>query len=142
MAIASGRVERPIKALRQGGRATWFLSTATPAAARKQWIAGSLRPKGRIHVDEGAARALGEGRSLLPAGVTAVEGDFERGDAVSVVNGQGIELARGLVAYSRAEAALIAGKRSDQTPEILGYRGRNEMIHRDDLVVTQRNPDS
>jgi glutamate 5-kinase len=97
--------------------------------------AGSLKPKGRIVVDAGAARALAEGRSLLPAGVTAVEGGFEKGDAVSVVTAAGIELARGLVAYSRAEAAAIAGKRSDQTPAILGYRGRNEIIHRDDLVL-------
>jgi glutamate 5-kinase len=135
MVITSGHVERPITALKQGARATWFLANSSPQAARKQWIAGSLKPKGRIVVDAGAARALAEGRSLLPAGVTAVEGGFEKGDAVSVVTAAGIELARGLVAYSRAEAAAIAGKRSDQTPAILGYRGRNEIIHRDDLVL-------
>jgi len=136
MVITNGHVRRPISVLKGGGRATWFVSTATPKAARKQWIAGSLGSRGRIVVDAGAARALAEGRSLLPAGVTAVEGDFGKGDSVSVVNGTGTELARGLVAYSRAEAEAIAGKRSDEIPGILGYRGRNEMIHRDDLVLT------
>jgi glutamate 5-kinase len=136
MAITSGHVLRPISALRDGARATWFLSDASPQAARKQWIAGSLRPKGRIVVDEGAARALAEGGSLLPAGVVAVEGEFGRGDSVSVVNGEGREVARGLIAYSRDEAAAIAGKRSTDIAAVLGYRGRNEMIHRDDLVLT------
>lgn len=136
MVITSGRVAQPISKLREGSRATWFLSTATPQAARKQWIAGSLEPKGRIVVDEGAYRALSEGRSLLPAGVQAVEGRFDRGDSVSVVNGAGGEVARGLVAYSHDEAALIAGRRSGDIAEVLGYRGRNEIIHRDDLVLT------
>ncbi|HUF71680.1 MAG TPA: glutamate 5-kinase [Gammaproteobacteria bacterium] len=136
MVITSGHVMRPIRTLREGARATWFLSDASPQAARKQWIAGSLRPKGRIVVDDGASRALAEGRSLLPAGVVAVEGEFGRGDSVSVVNGEGREVARGLVAYSCDEAAAIAGKRSADIAEVLGYRGRNEMIHRDDLVLT------
>jgi glutamate 5-kinase len=136
MVITSGHVMRPIRTLREGARATWFLSQASPQAARKQWIAGSLRPKGRIVVDDGASRALAEGKSLLPAGVVSVEGKFERGDSVSVVNGKGREVARGLVAYSRDEAAAIAGKQSADIAEVLGYRGRNEMIHRDDLVLT------
>lgn len=140
MAITSGRVERPISRLRNGGTATWFLSNATPQAARKQWIAGSLSPRGRIVVDDGAGRALGDGRSLLPAGVVAVEGGFERGDAVRVVDGRGHEVARGLVAYSSDEASRIAGKRSSDIAEVLGYCGRNEMIHRDDLVLT--SPDA
>jgi len=135
MVITNGHVERPLRALADGARATWFLASSSPQAARKQWIAGSLKPKGRLVVDDGAARALTEGRSLLPAGVTAVQGRFEKGDSVSVISAQGFELARGLVAYSCAEAAAIAGKRSDQTPGILGYRGRNEIIHRDDLVL-------
>jgi glutamate 5-kinase len=137
MVITNGHVERPLQALANGARATWFLASSSPSAARKQWIAGSLKAKGRLVVDEGAARALSEGRSLLPAGVTAVSGNFEKGDSVSVVTAQGQELARGLVAYSCMEAAAIAGKRSGQTPEILGYRGRNEIIHRDDLVLTK-----
>ena len=136
MAITNGHVANPIQALRAGSRATWFLSAANPKAARKRWIAGSLSPKGRIVVDAGASRALADGRSLLPAGVIAVEGEFERGDSVSVVDGAGRELARGLVAYSGDEAKAIAGKRSQDIEVVLGYRGRNEIIHRDDLVLT------
>jgi glutamate 5-kinase len=136
MVITNGHVAHPIKALGEGRRATWFLSTATPQAARKQWIAGSLKVRGRIVVDDGAARALAAGRSLLSAGVVAVEGEFERGDSVSVVNGKGKEVARGLVAYSRGEVARIAGRQSGEIVDVLGYRGRDEMIHRDDLVLT------
>jgi glutamate 5-kinase len=136
MVITNGHLAHPIRALGEGGRATWFLSMATPQAARKQWIAGSLKVRGRIIVDDGAGRALAAGRSLLAAGVVAVEGQFERGDSVSVVNGKGTEVARGLVAYSQAEAARIAGRQSGEIVDILGYRGRDEMIHRDDLVLT------
>jgi glutamate 5-kinase len=136
MCIASGRVARPISALLGGGRATWFLPRATPGAARKQWIAGTLKPRGSVRVDAGAERALVAGRSLLPAGVTVVEGTFVRGDAVSVVAADGHELARGLIAYPADEAVRIAGKRSSEIAEILGYSGRDEMIHRDDLVLT------
>ncbi|MBN1240773.1 MAG: glutamate 5-kinase [Gammaproteobacteria bacterium] len=138
MAIASGRVERPLDALRRGARATWFLPGATPAAARKQWIAGTLQPKGAIRVDDGAERALAAGRSLLPAGVAAVDGVFERGDAVRVLASDGAELGRGLIAYSADEARSIAGRKSQDIERILGYRGRDEMIHRDDLVLTKR----
>jgi glutamate 5-kinase len=136
MCIASGRVERPIRALLSGGKATWFEPRATPGAARKQWIAGTLKPRGTLRVDAGAERALAAGRSLLPAGVTAVEGPFGRGDAVSVVGADGREIARGLSAYPAEEATLIAGRRSTDIPEILGYSGRDEIIHRDDLVLT------
>ncbi len=135
VAITNGRVRRPLKALSEGGRATWFLSTATPAAARKQWIAGTLKPKGSVSVDAGAERALAAGRSLLPAGVTEVAGDFERGDAVRVLSGLGVELGRGLIGYSSDEARAIAGKQSEFIASVLGYRGRDEMIHRDDLVL-------
>ena len=135
VAITSGRVRQPLKALSEGGRATWFLSTATPAAARKQWIAGTLKPKGSVSVDAGAERALASGRSLLPAGVTAVEGRFERGDAVRVLSQPGVELGRGLIGYSSDEARAIAGKQSEFIASVLGYRGRDEMIHRDDLVL-------
>lgn len=135
MAIASGRVRRPLKSLCDGDRATWFLPTATPATARKQWIAGTLKPKGSVRVDAGAERALVAGRSLLPAGVTGVDGSFERGDAVRVVNGTGSEVGRGLIGYSSDEARAIAGKQSESIASVLGYRGRDEMIHRDDLVL-------
>jgi glutamate 5-kinase len=139
MVITNGHVSRPISALRAGAQATWFLPAATPRAARKQWIAGSLKPKGSIVVDDGAQKALASGRSLLPAGVTRVEGEFERGDSVRVMSRDGRELGRGLVAYSRSEAEVIAGKRSEQIAGILGYGGRNEMIHRDDLVLTPQD---
>jgi glutamate 5-kinase len=135
MCIATGRLARPISALLEGGKATWFLPSATPGAARKQWIAGTLKPKGTLRVDAGAERALAAGRSLLPAGVTAVEGPFGRGDAVSVLSADGREIARGLTAYPADEAAQIAGRRSGDIHEILGYSGRDEIIHRDDLVL-------
>jgi glutamate 5-kinase len=135
MCIATGRVARPISVLLNGGKATWFLPSATPGAARKQWIAGTLKPKGAVRVDAGAERALLGGRSLLPAGVKGVDGQFERGDAVSVLAADGRELARGLVAYSSDEARLIAGRQSAGIAEVLGYSGRDEIIHRDDLVL-------
>ncbi len=135
MCIATGRVVRPISVLLGGGKATWFLPSATPGAARKQWIAGTLKPRGALRVDAGAARALASGRSLLSAGVTAVDGRFDRGDAVSVVAPDGHEIARGLVAYPADEAAKIAGRRSGEIAEILGYASRDEIIHRDDLVL-------
>jgi len=135
MAIMSGRVERPIDALLHGARATWFVPVATPATARKQWIAGTLKPKGTLGIDAGAIKALGAGRSLLPAGVVRVDGDFDRGDAVRIVDSAGSELGRGLIGYSASEARAIAGSRSGRIEEILGYRGRDEMIHRDDLVL-------
>jgi glutamate 5-kinase len=140
MCIATGRVARPINVLLQGGKATWFLPSATPGAARKQWIAGRLKPKGSLRVDAGAERALAGGRSLLPAGVTAVDGPFGRGDAVSVVAPDGREIARGLTAYPADEAAQIAGRRSSEIQEILGYSGGDEIIHRDDLVHLGTKP--
>jgi glutamate 5-kinase len=140
MAIADGRAEHPLKRLAAGERCSWFLSNLEPLTARKRWIAGSLKPAGRILVDAGAAKALTSGKSLLPAGVTAIEGRFERGDAVTVCNGEGLELARGLVAYSAADARLILGHKSREIEAILGYRGREELIHRDDLVVSEREP--
>ena len=135
MCIATGRVARPLSVLLGGGKATWFLPSATPGAARKRWIAGTLQPKGSVRVDAGAERALLGGRSLLPAGVTGVDGQFERGDAVSVLAADGRELARGLVAYAADEARLIAGRKSAGIAEVLGYSGRDEIIHRDDLVL-------
>jgi len=142
MCIATGRVARPISALLAGGKATWFLPSATPGAARKQWIAGTLKPRGTLRVDAGAERALVAGRSLLPAGVTAVDGPFVRGDAVSVVAADGREIARGLCAYPADEAALIVGRQSGAIQEILGYSGGDEIIHRDDLVLTSSKQSS
>ncbi|MBC7799797.1 MAG: glutamate 5-kinase, partial [Gemmatimonadaceae bacterium] len=108
--------------------------------ARKRWIAGALHPAGRLVVDAGAARALAAGRSLLPAGVRAIEGEFERGDAVIVQDTTGDILARGLSAYASADARRIAGHRSDDIEGILGWRGRDEMVHRDDLVLLTPAP--
>ena len=136
MLIASGRVPHPLRALREGARATWFLPGSTPVASRKQWIAGRLQARGTVTVDDGAKRALVAGRSLLPAGVTDVSGDFGRGDAVRVMDRGGLELGRGLIAYAAGEARAIAGHRSDAIEGILGYRGRDEMIHRDNLALT------
>ncbi len=136
MAIALGTGSHPIAALEAGAKTTWFLPRGTPMTARKGWIAGSLTPMGSITLDAGAVRALRSGKSLLPAGVTGVDGRFDRGDLVRVVGPDGRELARGLMAYASADAARIAGHKSREIEALLGYRGRDEMIHRDDLVLT------
>ncbi len=135
MAIAVGGVARPLSALMAGGRCTWFLPAPDGRTARKRWIAGSLQPAGRIIVDAGAARALAAGGSLLPAGVRGIVGDFERGDPVLVQDLADTVLARGLSAYASADARRIAGHRSDSIEAILGWRGRDEIVHRDDLVL-------
>jgi glutamate 5-kinase len=135
MAIALGHVERPLRALEQGGRCTWFLPHPEGRRARKLWILGTLQPAGRFVLDQGAARALAGGRSLLPAGVREMEGEFERGDAVDVLGPDGALLGRGLVAYAAADARRIIGHRSGEIEAILGWRGRDELIHRDDLVL-------
>jgi glutamate 5-kinase len=136
MAIANGKEPHALERLAAGGRCTWFVSQAEPQTARKRWIAASLKPVGTLTVDDGAARALKAGKSLLPAGVTRVEGRFERGDPVVVRDSSGTELARGLSAYSAGDARRIAGHRSGEIEAILGFRGREEMIHRDDLVTS------
>lgn len=135
MAIALGGVDRPLRAVAEGARCTWFLPAPEGRTARKRWIAGSLQPLGRLSVDAGAARALADGRSLLPAGVRAVEGEFERGDPVTVVGPGGELLARGLSAYAAADVRRIAGHRSERIEALLGWRGRDEVVHRDDLVL-------
>ncbi|MGE0118978.1 MAG: glutamate 5-kinase [Dongiaceae bacterium] len=137
MAIADGRRLNPLKAIADGAACSWFLPAANPLTARKRWIAGSLKPVGALTVDAGALKALMGGRSLLPAGVTGVEGAFERGDAVRVLSPDGREVARGLCAYSAADARRIMRHKSGEIEALLGYRGRDEMIHRDDLVLTQ-----
>jgi len=137
MLIASGHADHALQALIDGtARCTWFETATSPLTAYKQWIAGSLRPKGRLRIDAGAMAALAKGRSLLPAGVRAVEEAFERGDAVVVADLEGRELARGLVAYDSEDARRIAGHKSTVFQSLLGYRGRQEMVHRDDLAVT------
>ena len=135
MAIADGRGQNPLKSLIGGARCTWFVPAASPPAARKGWIAGTLGAAGALVLDDGAVAALGKGKSLLPAGVVSVEGAFERGDAVLVKDRAGKLLGRGLVAYSSQDCARIVGHKSGEIAAILGYRGRDEMIHRDDLVL-------
>ena len=134
--IAKGKSNYPLAAIREGERSTRILPSGTPAASRKRWIAGVLQPAGTLHIDDGAVAALNQGRSLLPAGVRQIDGRFQRGDAVLVKNQEGREIARGLVAYGVEDAERIAGKRSAEIEAILGYRGRDEMIHRDDLALT------
>jgi len=135
MAIAAGAPLHPVRRLEEGADCTWFLPAQNPENARKQWIAGSLRPNGSVTIDVGALRALRSGKSLLPAGVIGVSGRFARGDTVSVLDRDGVEVARGMIAYKDADAARIIGKRSADIEALLGFRGRDEMIHRDDLVM-------
>ena len=135
MVIASGRVPHPLQAIAQGAACTWFLTPANPVTARKKWIAGSLEPHGALVIDAGAVKALRSGKSLLPAGVIKVEGSFGRGDSVLVRGPDGAEIGRGLIAYDVDEADKIKGRSSADVLLILGYGGRTEMIHRDDLVL-------
>jgi glutamate 5-kinase len=135
LVIASGKVEHPLAAVENGARCTWFLTPANPVTARKKWIAGSLEPRGTIVVDAGAVAALRRGKSLLPAGVVRVDGPFARGDAVIIRDAEGGEVGRGLVAYDADDAARLCGKASGEIAKILGFAGRTEMIHRDDLVL-------
>jgi glutamate 5-kinase len=138
MCIAAGHPKHPLKRIETGARCTWFLPASTPVAARKQWIAGTLRPAGAVHIDAGALRALSAGKSLLPAGVTGTFGRFDSGDTVSVIGADGVEVARGIAAYSDADTAKIMGRRSADIEQLLGFRGREELIHRDDLVILRR----
>ncbi|MEM1316270.1 MAG: glutamate 5-kinase, partial [Pseudomonadota bacterium] len=134
MAICRGDVERPLQALAEGASATWFRAKAEPLAARKQWIAG-MKPQGRLLVDAGAARALRRGRSLLPAGLRAVEGEFRRGDPVTLAEEGGPELGAALAGYPAAEARLIVGRRSSELEAVLGHPGRSEVAHANDIVI-------
>jgi glutamate 5-kinase len=138
MCVALGREFHPVRRIQEGARCSWFFPASTPTAFRKQWIAGTLRPAGEIIVDAGAADALRRGSSLLPAGVTAVIGQFDRGDALLVRDASGAELARGLSAYSSADAHRLRGRKSHEIEALLGFRGRDELIHRDDLVLTSQ----
>jgi glutamate 5-kinase len=135
MVIASGRVDHALQAIADGGRCTWFLTPANPVTSRKKWIAGSLEPRGTLTIDAGAVAALRGGRSLLPAGVTKVDGRFASGDAVIVRGPDGTEIGRGLSAYDAEDAEKIKGRSSADILSILGFGGRSEIIHRDDLVV-------
>jgi glutamate 5-kinase len=137
MVITSGVVLHPLRALGEGAPCTWFPAPSDPVAARKRWIAGQLEPKGFVEIDAGAEQALCSGKSLLPAGVTRVDGAFERGDAVVIRSRNGRDLGRGLIAYARDDAARIIGKKSKDIAAILGYEGRAALIHRDDMVLSR-----
>ncbi len=134
MAITEGSVMRPLQALEQGARATWFTATEDPQAARKRWIA-AMKPRGEVTLDAGAVRALESGKSLLPAGVIAVTGRFGRGDPVAILGPDGAALGQGLIRYTAAETTLIRGHRSDEIEALLGYPGRAALIHRDDMAL-------
>ena len=137
MIITSGKVLHPLSAISDGARCTWFLAASDPVTARKRWIAGNLEAKGIIEIDAGAEKALMGGKSLLPAGVLRIDGDFDRGDAVIIRGMDGREIARGLVAYAFRDAQRILGKKSSEIALILGFEGRAELVHRDDMVITR-----
>ncbi len=134
MAITLGSSDNPLKKLDEGAKATWFYPSLDPKTARKKWIL-SMKPKGQIAVDTGAARALQSGKSLLPAGVSGVEGEFERGDAIAILGPDGSQLAAGLTRFNSEEARLIMGRQTADMESILGYPGRTELVHRDDMVT-------
>ncbi len=133
--VASGRTKAPLTGLGPDKRYTEVAPRTTPAAARKQWLAGALAVRGALHVDAGAESAIGDGKSLLPVGITAVEGSFERGDTVALIGAGGAEFARGIAGYEADEVLSILGCRSDDIEGRLGYRGRAVVVHRDDLVI-------
>ena len=137
MVITTGKVMNPLRAIAEGSTVTWFLAGTDPVTAKKRWIAGQLESKGQLHIDVGAERALAAGKSLLPAGVTRVEGTFDRGDAVIIRAHDGREIGRGLIAYGKADAERIAGKRSGEIEGILGFSGRDFLIHRDDMALSR-----
>jgi glutamate 5-kinase len=145
MLIADGRIAHPVSRLDDLVPCTWFLSRSNPVTARKKWIAGSLEPRGALHVDAGAAKAIANGKSLLPAGVTRVEGSFTSGDCVLIRDPRAAEIGRGLVGYGSSEAVLIAGRNSQDILRLLGTPGRAVIIHQDDMVlardrITAREP--
>jgi glutamate 5-kinase len=137
MVITSGKIYHPLRAISEGARVTWFIAKSDPVTAKKRWISGQLVPNGQIFLDAGAEKALLTGKSLLPAGVIRIDGSFDRGDAVIIRSADGRELGRGLVAYAADEARRIMGKRSSEIATILGYEGRDTLIHRDDMALTR-----
>ncbi|WP_215751257.1 MULTISPECIES: glutamate 5-kinase [unclassified Gluconobacter] len=137
MVIAAGQAQNPIQKLLDGGLCTWFLPQTDTGSARKRWIGSSLHPKGSLVIDAGAQNALIVGASLLPAGVTAIDGHFERGDLVLIKDAGGNVLGRGLASYTSEECVKLIGHHSEEMEQLLGYRGRDVLIHRDDLVLDQ-----
>lgn len=138
MAIALGSELHPLTRMEKTGKGTWFLADKSPVSARKAWIGGAIKPRGTLVLDSGAVKALDKGKSLLPAGIKAVKGEFGRGDAVVLEDENGVFLGKGLVAYDSKDAALIAGRHSSEIESVLGYHGADEIIHRDDLFTEKR----
>lgn len=138
MAIALGTELYPLTRLEKTNECTWFLADKTPLSARKKWIAGAIKPRGTLVLDAGAVKALERGKSLLPAGIKAVKGNFAHGDAVILEDENGAFLGKGLVSYSAQEAALIAGKRTNEIEKVLGYHGSDEIVHRDNLFAEKK----
>jgi len=137
MIITTGKILHPLRAISEGANVTWFIAKSDPVTAKKRWISGQLVPNGQVFLDSGAEKALLSGKSLLPAGVTRIDGSFDRGDAVIIRSAEGRELGRGLVAYAATDARRIMGKRSSEIATILGYKGRDTLIHRDDMALTR-----
>jgi glutamate 5-kinase len=135
MVIAPGAPLYPVRALAAGGRCTWFIPQDTPGKARKHWIGGSLQAKGCVHIDAGALTALQTGKSLLPVGVTHITGQFDRGDAVDIIAPDGHSLGKGLIAHRSDIAIQLIGLQSDAVHTLLGYQGRDELIHRDNMAL-------
>jgi glutamate 5-kinase len=138
MVITTGKIMHPLRAIADGAKVTWFLAKSDPVTAKKRWLAGQLVPVGQVFLDPGAEKALQSGKSLLPAGVSRVEGNFDRGDAVIIRSASGVELGRGLIAYAADEAQRIIGKRSGEIAAILGYEGQDTLIHRDDMALNRK----
>lgn len=141
MCIAAGHYPHPLRRIEKENRGSWFVPETSARSARAQWIAGSLAPAGALRIDDGALRALRAGKSLLPAGVTGIDGRFERGDTVSIRAANGVEIARGLVTWSDDDARRVLGRKSAEIEALFGFRGRTELVHRDDLVMLERRPD-
>lgn len=138
MVITTGKIMHPLRAIDDGAKVTWFLAKSDPVTAKKRWLAGQLVPAGQVVLDAGAEKALLSGKSLLPAGVSRLEGHFDRGDAVVIRSASGVELGRGLIAYASEEAQRIIGKRSSEISAILGYEGQDTLIHRDDMALNRK----
>ena len=134
MAIANGNAIRPINELLKNNRCTWFIPKVSSLHAREKWIVSSIGNDGKIFIDDGAAKALKNGKSLLPAGITKIEGNFVKGDNVLVVDNDGKDCARGLTSFSSDEIKKIKGLKTDQIEKVLGYASKSEIIHRDDMV--------
>lgn len=139
MVITSGKKDNPISALASGERATWFHASKTPISSWQKWISGQLEVTGKLLIDDGALKALNNGNSLLPAGVTKVLGSFERGDVIAILDAAQNEIGRGISAYGSKEANLIKGHKSAQIAKLLGYQGRSEMVHRDYLAFSKNS---